>query len=512
MGALLEKIANRTIVIWGVGAIQTDIEAMFGLNISYYVDDTYDQRKDRIHLLHHPLKASDALRNEKKENLFVIVCMQEYRSALLALSDMGYLDHEQYASYERLLYECDFKGISKSISGRNVAFWGIGKTFFDYQKYLYNHTSDVALLIDESEPSGQALPNGMPVISFENAKDKLQDSYIIVTSSYYPMIAEKLKSIGKKPIEDFIFVDTYKILNDLYCLLNEEYTFVERTKDSKHLLIILAGYKKPLWDDVFFRVQSFVPEYFDVCVLSSGIYDEKLNRICEKNGWSYLSTANNKISAVLNIGIHLHKHAAYVFKLDEDMFVTKDIFQVLMKTYEKFELLERYEIGFVTPLIPANTFGYIRLLERLDLADVWQKTFGEAKYSDGTTHHLEILRNPEAAKFMWGEQCESLKNIDILASELSKGTLEYCVCPSRYSIGMVLFSKETWIDMKMFPVTDGNNLGADEEHICKYCMMSARVMVVANNALAGHLGYGPQTEAMIQYYKKNKNIFMLQNG
>ena len=35
--------------------------------------------------------------------------------------------------------------------------------------------------------------------------------------------------------------------------------------------------------------------------------------------------------------------------------------------------------------------------------------------------------------------------------------------------------------MGMFPVKQHMNLGADEEHICKFCMMHARVMAVAEN-------------------------------
>ena len=59
---------------------------------------------------------------------------------------------------------------------------------------------------------------------------------------------------------------------------------------------------------------------------------------------------------------------------------------------------------------------------------------------------------------------------------------------------MILFTRETWMDMGLFPITAGNNLGADEVHICFYCMMSGKAMVVAENAVAGHLGYGTQTE------------------
>ena len=46
--------------------------------------------------------------------------------------------------------------------------------------------------------------------------------------------------------------------------------------------------------------------------------------------------------------------------------------------------------------------------------------------------------------------------------------------------------------MGMFPVKQHMNLGADEEHICKFCMMHARVMAVAEEYNRWSSSYGPQ--------------------
>ena len=63
--------------------------------------------------------------------------------------------------------------------------------------------------------------------------------------------------------------------------------------------------------------------------------------------------------------------------------------------------------------------------------------------------------------------------------------------------------------MGAFPVIEGHNLGADEEHICSYCMLHARAMGITENAVVGHLSYGPQHKAMEEYYRANRDKFML---
>ena len=57
------------------------------------------------------------------------------------------------------------------------------------------------------------------------------------------------------------------------------YKFVDRKKDKKNLCIIIAGYKKILWEDVFGRLEKFMPKDMDVCIVSSGLYNEELDKI-----------------------------------------------------------------------------------------------------------------------------------------------------------------------------------------------------------------------------------------
>ena len=503
LSELVNMIKQKQIVIWGVGAIQTDVEALFDLKVACYIDEALDQKRERIAPLQHPLKKPDEVKMEDKDLLFFIICEQEYGEIQQKLNDMGFAEHRHYVSYERLLYEYDFQELLDRIENQTQALWGLGKTFKDYNRYINENFRRISFYIDEQMASGLKSLDGKDVLAFEAARDRLQDVFLIITSAYYPQIDIKLRSLGKKPGVDYISIYTLQILIDHQTRLTKKYSFIDRRKNSDNLLLVLAGYKERLWEDIFRRIKAYTPSHYDVCIMSSGLYDIRLSEICQQNGWSYLSTGSNKISVIINTAIHIHAAAKFIFKMDEDIFITRGIFEKLLNTYKVFEKKERYQIGFVSPLIPVNTYGYVRVLEKLHLEAEWEARFGKLKYTDGLTHHYEIAQNYHAAMFMWGDGNRILKDIDSLSHELGGQPLQYSICPNRYSIGMILFTRETWIDMGLFPVTAGSNLGADEEHICCYCMMNGKAMVVAENAVAGHLGYGAQTEKMMDYFENN---------
>ena len=147
--------------------------------------------------------------------------------------------------------------------------------------------------------------------------------------------------------------------------LPDENILIDRRKNSNILLIILAGYKSFCYEDVFARVKAFTPKKFDICITSSGLFDETLNKIAAENGWSYLSTAQNNIPLAQNLAIKIHDKAEFIYKMDEDIFVTDGCFETLMKTYRHVLRHGHYNVGFVAPLIPINGYGHIRVLEKL---------------------------------------------------------------------------------------------------------------------------------------------------
>ncbi len=260
------------------------------------------------------------------------------------------------------------------------------------------------------------------------------------------------------------------------------FTFVDRQKGSENLCIILAGYKEPLWDEVFKRIALFAPEDIDICIMTSGLRNESLMAVAEEHGWSYLATEINHLSHIQNKAIELHPQAQWIYKLDEDMFIPQGFFEALRQTYDTVEKNSPYVPAFVSPLI------------------------------NGLHHNQVVLEDPAIAKYLWGATQPKLRDIDALTAEFSSEPLAYSICPVRFSIGAILFTREAWKLFEGFPITFVGSkfgLGDDEEHICHFAHFTGRVIVVCENIAVGHLGYGPQTKAMLDYYLEHKDRFAL---
>lgn len=287
----------------------------------------------------------------------------------------------------------------------------------------------------------------------------------------------------------------------------DDYKFIDRQKHQKRLCIVLAGYKPALWEVVFYRLKRFAPADLDVCILVSGCHKSEIIEYCKENGWSYLSTKKNKLTRIQNLAIYLHPCAEYIYKLDEDIFITENFFDSLSQTFQQAKQELSYKIAYVAPLIPVNGYGYVRVLKKCDLISDWENRFGPAIHTDCKHHHTEIYMNSGAAKYMWGENCPQLSSIDRLANRLSRDDPSYSICPIRFSIGAYMFKRSTWIEWGAFPVDFRIGLGLDEEHLAHFCMFHGNIAIVDENTLVGHLAYGPQTKDMISYFENNKEIF-----
>lgn len=279
-----------------------------------------------------------------------------------------------------------------------------------------------------------------------------------------------------------------------------------RQKNKKKLCIILAGYKSFLYDTVFDRIERYIPSDIDVCIMSSGVFDKKLYDIAEKNQWSYLSTERNNVSLVQNMAIRLHPNAEFIYKIDEDIFMTKNSFEKLMETYNKAVCDKKYYVGFVAPLIPINGYGYVRILEKLNKANVYKDKFDAVTYGGSGRFDSPIERNPVVAEFFWGGRI--IPSIDEMNANFQENPIEYKACPFRFSIGCILFSRDVWSHMGMFNVpSKGAGMGADEEQLCSYCINTSQAMIISENVVVGHLSFGPQNKTMKKYYEENKSMF-----
>lgn len=284
----------------------------------------------------------------------------------------------------------------------------------------------------------------------------------------------------------------------------DKYTFENRSQDSENLCIILAGYKEFTWENIFNRINEFSEENIDFCIVSSGLYSEKLSKIAEKYDWSYISTKKNSVTQTQNTAIKLFPNAKFIYKLDEDIFITKDFFKTLKNTYLYVQEEGEYDVGFVAPLIPINGYAHATVLEKLDLTDYYENKFEKIKRS--AENEKMIVSNPEVAKFMWGEN-DKVPHIDELNKMMQNSTIYYSAATIRFSIGAILYTKDLWEDMGYFKVRFGTGLGLDETQICSYCVSKSKAMIISENSCVGHLSFQLQNEEMKKYYLNHPQRF-----
>lgn len=281
-------------------------------------------------------------------------------------------------------------------------------------------------------------------------------------------------------------------------------TFKDRSQNQEYLCILLAGYKEFSYSSVIGRIKKYIPKNIDMCVISSGLYSEQLDKMCEENNWSYLATKQNNVCLVQNVAIAKHPKAKYIFKLDEDIFITQNYFENMLRAYQHAKAGE-YNPGVLAPMINVNGFSYAKLLQKYDLIEQFEKLFGPVKIGSGPQKPIE--KNPEIAKFMWGGY-NNIKSIDEMNKEMGKKELKESACPHRFSIGAILFERKLWEDMGYFSVSKSSTgMGIDEIEIDKYCFLNSKPLMVSENIVVGHLAFGPQNKEMKNYYLDNLKMF-----
>ena len=321
---------------------------------------------------------------------------------------------------------------------------------------------------------------------------------MVEKNSIRERLEQKAYNLYKKSI--FIFKDKTSF--------TRRYKFEDRSKGSKTVCIILSGYKEFLWDVVFERIEKFSNDEMDICIVSSGLYSERLSEIAKKNNWSYLSTKRNSVCLAQNMAIKLFPNAEYIYKLDEDIFITKNFFKTLKETYDEVQENGSYNVGFVAPLIPINGYSHLILLKKLGLEDYYNEHFEKAKFAAGSDRMIEA--SADVAKFFWGAN-EDVKfpHIDDLDEFLHNSPFSYSSCSVRFSIGAIYYSRDLWKKMPYFKVGITRGMGVDETQICAHCMLNSLGIVISENTCAGHLSFGPQNSEMERYFKENPDKFKI---
>ena len=370
--------------------------------------------------------------------------------------------------------------------------FGAGR--YGEEALLYYGLANVAYFCDNKKYG--SVIKGIEVISFDKLCEIWKDYEVVLAVSVAGARASMTKQLEEYGIEYSYFTTLDIKLQDGN--FDGEYEFINRSKGKEKLLIVLAGYKQYLWDSVFSRIKKYADADMDICILTAGYANKELMALCEKEEWSYLHTKENKLALVQNFAIREHVNAKWIYKMDEDIFVTEDLFEELMDTYQMVENQKKYFIGFIAPVMNVNNYGYRRIMEYLDCIEEYQSMFDDARIGGG-----EIFVNPEAAEYMWNKTLP----VNDFAKKLSNKEEKYSICHHRYSIGCMLISRDVWNDMGGFKNAPEGVLGIDEEHLCQWCMDRCKAIIIAEKAYAGHFSYGPQTGYMKQIYEKRREEF-----
>ena len=372
------------------------------------------------------------------------------------------------------------------------------------------------LAIVDSNPEKDTYLNDIPIITKEKL-NSIEFDYIVITSSkYIDEIKDDIREMGISMLKVIDGARCNKVLTQqehfeyFNNLIKEkelqyasEYVFENRSSNQKKLLYILSGYKPELWDDVSSRIKKFIPDDIDVCILSSGKYVEKLSECAKENGWSYLSTFINDVAIIQNIVIDLFKHAKYIFKMDEDIFVTNGCFEKMLAVLEEAQK-QKYKIGFVGPMIPLHTNGHL-FLESFGLEKDYKEHIGYQCVPGGRWTNRGYGINSEIAKYLW-----SVGNLDDLNRQLEDKGNSFVITPIKYAICFILFEREVYEDMGGFnivPETRSAGMNGDEGQLMEYCMHHCKCIAVACDTLCGHFSYPWQEKDMIEFRNMNRQYF-----
>lgn len=286
--------------------------------------------------------------------------------------------------------------------------------------------------------------------------------------------------------------------------------FIDRSTGSESLCIILAGYKQFLYKDVFERIERFIPKNIDVCVVTSGLYSKEMELKCANNSWSYLSTKENNVNLVQNIAIQKHPKAKWIYKLDEDIFITANYFEKMMVAFNVAKE-GKFNPGIIAPIIPLNGYGFNRILEKLGIEDIYEKMFGKIKIaaSENIENTVAVETSSDIAKFFWGEG-NYVPKIDEINTFFEKEDVCVLPCPIKFSIGAILFERSLWESMGYFDVNlHSSAMGADEAQLNRFCNLHSKPIMVSENVVVGHFSFGQQTSCMKEYYINNIQKFSI---
>jgi hypothetical protein len=239
----------------------------------------------------------------------------------------------------------------------------------------------------------------------------------------------------------------------------------------------------------------FAPPEAAVCVVTAGKFVENIDLICRSAGWTYLSVSKNKTGLALNKAIQLHPAAKWIFKMDEDIFVSKNFFKSLRKGYDDIASEGEYNPGFCAPTINVNGVTYVSFLKHLGLSEDYVRDFGELKVA---CNGVRAQADPSAAVWLWRRSLPLDKKAAEFSNELTVKSNFAQMIGTRFSIGAILMERSFFDEIGGFRSAWRQGiLGVDEEALCAACINFSRPMFYLSNVFAGHFSFFMQESAMM---------------
>lgn len=190
-----EILSSKRIILYGDERYIRDFMYVFDdIQPIYFVNDIADGFA----------LSWERIKEERIEDLLVIVCKYEAVQATLNLERIGLKKGETYISAEICFEWLDFP-IKEISNFRNVYVWGTGNDGHDFFKYLAEHSEiQITGTIDSNIKRIGHTFYGKPIYSPEDILRTNKPFIIIATKKYYMEIRKELEKSGLKNKEDFI--------------------------------------------------------------------------------------------------------------------------------------------------------------------------------------------------------------------------------------------------------------------------------------------------------------------
>lgn len=280
-----------------------------------------------------------------------------------------------------------------------------------------------------------------------------------------------------------------------------------KIQNKPNMMFALAGYKPYLWDDVFFRFKTFETPDLEICIASSGKYCPELSKICQDNGWIYISTTLNNVCVITNIILREFSKAEYIFKLDEDIYIPKNYFTDMLAAYKTIESDNPdYELAYICPVLPLGFYGMHDFLVEKNALTKYEERFGQHKRG-GSALNSAFRNNKGVDAFIW----ETIESFDICAASYAKKPFEYEIAPLRTGIATILFKRKFWNDLGCLTRYKGIGVGTngDEGQITSFCALNFRACFCVKNILVGHFAFGGAEPDVLKLKERKPEIFKL---